>query len=115
MGFSGRDDARGTTYQRDIALREVPDEIAPAIDAAKASEAAALDGLASPLLFANRQVIIERTVALRLPAKYPWPEDAEQGGFIGYGARVVQLYREIMARQLVKLPRGAKPADLDFC
>lgn len=88
------------------------DEIAPAIDAAKKSEAGALNVLASPLIFANRQVVIERATALRLPAIYQWPELAEEGGFLGYGPRIVQLYRDIMARQLVKLLRGAKPADL---
>ncbi|MEI4927698.1 hypothetical protein Q8G50_34840, partial [Klebsiella pneumoniae] len=67
-----------------------PDEIAPAIDAAKTSDAAALNVLASPLLFANRQVIIERAAALRLPTMYQWPEVAEQGGFVGYGPRLVQ-------------------------
>jgi putative ABC transport system substrate-binding protein len=88
------------------------DEIAPAIDAAKKSEAGALNVLASPLLFAGRQVVIERAAALRLPAIYQWPEEAEDGGFIGYGPRIVSLFRDIMARQLVKLMRGAKPADL---
>jgi putative tryptophan/tyrosine transport system substrate-binding protein len=87
------------------------DEIAPAIDTAKASNAAALNVLASPLLFANRQVIIERAGTLRLPAIYQWPEVAEQGGFIGYGPRIVQLFRDL-ARQLVKTLRGTKPADL---
>ncbi len=37
---------------------------------------------------------------------------AEEGGFLGYGPRLVQLYRDIMARQLVKLLRGAKPTEL---
>jgi putative tryptophan/tyrosine transport system substrate-binding protein len=50
--------------------------------------------------------------ALRLPASYQWPEMAEEGGFLGYGSRVVQIYRDILARQLVKLLRGAKPGDL---
>jgi len=68
--------------------------------------------LASPLLFANRQVVIERAAGLRLPAIYQWPELAEEGGFLGYGPRLVQLYRETMARQLVKLLRGTKPADM---
>jgi putative ABC transport system substrate-binding protein len=89
-----------------------PDEIVPAIDAAKTSEAAALNVLSSPLLFANRQVIIERAAALRLPAMYQWPEMAEQGGLLAYGPRVVRLFRERLARQLVKLLRGAKPADI---
>jgi len=44
------------------------EEIAPAIDIAKASNGAALNVLASPLLFAHRQVIIERVATLRLPA-----------------------------------------------
>ena len=89
-----------------------PDEIAPAIDAAKASDVAALNVLSSPLLFANRQIIIERVAKLRLPAMYQWPEVAEEGGFIGYGPRIVQLYRDILGRQLVQLLRGAKAADL---
>jgi putative tryptophan/tyrosine transport system substrate-binding protein len=88
------------------------EEIAPAIDAAKASHAAALNILASPLLFANRKIIIERAAALRLPAIYQWPEVAEEGGFIGYGPRLIQLFRDLLARQFVKILRGAKPADL---
>ena len=88
------------------------DEIAPAIDAAKKLEVGALNVLASPLLFANQQLIIERAAALRLPAIYQWPEMAEEGGFLAYGPRLVPLYRDIMARQLVKLLRGVKPTNL---
>jgi putative ABC transport system substrate-binding protein len=88
------------------------EEIALAIDTANASDVAALNVLASPLLFANRQVIIERAVALRLPAIYQWPDVAEQGGFMGYGPRLIQLFRDVVARQLVKILRGTKPADL---
>jgi putative ABC transport system substrate-binding protein len=55
---------------------------------------------------------MERTAALRLPAMYQWPDSAEQGGFVGYGPRIGQLFREVMARQLVKILRGARPADL---
>jgi putative ABC transport system substrate-binding protein len=84
----------------------------PAIDAAKTLDAAAINVLASPLLFGNHQAIIARTGALRLPAMYQWPEVAEEGGLVGYGPRIGQLFREVMARQLVKILRGAKPADL---
>jgi hypothetical protein len=51
-------------------------------------------------------VIIERAGTLRLPAIYQWPEVAEQGGFIGYGPRIVQLFRDLLGRQLVKTLRG---------
>ena len=55
---------------------------------------------------------MQRVAALRLPAIYQFPEEAEEGGFVAYGPRLVQIFRELMARQLVKLLRGAKPADM---
>jgi putative ABC transport system substrate-binding protein len=107
-----QDAARARGVELSIHRVATPGEIAPAIDAAKTMDAAAINVLASPLLFANRQVIMERTAALRLPAMYQWPDSAEQGGFVGYGPRIGQLFREVMARQLVKILRGARPADL---
>jgi putative ABC transport system substrate-binding protein len=89
-----------------------PEEIAGAIDTAKSSGASALNVLATPLLFNNRQIILPRAATLRLPTILQAPEGAEDGSLIAYGPRFVQLYREIMARQLVMLLRGAKPADL---
>ena len=89
-----------------------PDEIAAAIEAAKRSGATALNVLASPMLHGSRQIIMQRVAELRLPAIYQWPETAEEGGLIAYGPGLVQSFREVMTRQLVKLLRGAKPADL---
>ena len=68
--------------------------------------------LASSLLSNSRAFIFDRVAALRLPTVCQWPEMAEQGGLIGYGPLIVQLYRDIMSRQLAKLLRGVKPADL---
>ena len=89
-----------------------PEEIADAIGKAQASGAVALNVLATPLLFNARKIILERVAALRLPTMYQWPETTEEGGLIGYGPRLAQLYRDIMARQLIKLLLGAKPADV---
>jgi putative ABC transport system substrate-binding protein len=88
------------------------EEIAGAIEAAKNSGAEALNVLASALLFNNRQIILTRVAALALPAIYQWPALAEEGGLIGYGSRLEQIYRDIFSRQLVKLLLGAKPADI---
>jgi putative ABC transport system substrate-binding protein len=102
--------ARGVDLSvHQVAQRE---EIGSAIDAIKAAEAGALNVLASALLYNSRAFIFDRVAALRLPAVYQWPEMAEQGGLVGYGPLIVQLYRDIMSRQLVKLLRGTKPADL---
>jgi putative ABC transport system substrate-binding protein len=89
-----------------------PEEIPAAIDAAKASGATALNVLASPVLFGSRQVVMQQATALGLPAIYQFPEQAEEGGFVGYGPRVLQVFREVMARQLAQLLRGVKPSDI---
>jgi len=87
------------------------DEIGPAIEQAKASGAEMLNVLATPLLFSSRRLIIERVATLRLPAMYQWPEMAEEGGFAAYGPRITEIYRQV-ARLIVKVLRGTKPADL---
>ncbi len=88
------------------------EEITSAINAAKASDAAAINVLSSPFLYGNRQILMQRVAALRLPAVYQWPEEAEEGGLIAYGPRIVQIFRELVAQQLVKLLRGIKAADV---
>ncbi len=91
-----------------IATRE---KIVPALNDAKKAGAEALNVLASPLLFVHGRLIIERAAALRLPAMYQWPETAEEGGLLGYGPRITQVFRQA-ARLVVKVLRGAKSADL---
>ena len=107
-----QDAARARDVEVSIHRVASAEEITAAIDAAKASDAATLNVLSSPLLYGNRQLIIDRVAALRLPAIYPWAEEAEEGGFLAYGPRIVQIFRELMAPQLVKLLRGVKPADI---
>jgi putative tryptophan/tyrosine transport system substrate-binding protein len=107
-----QDVARARGIELSIHQIAKPEEIPAALDAAKASGAAAPNVLASPVLYANRQIIMQRAAALRLPAIYEFPDEAEEGGFAGYGPRFVLVYRELMARQLVQLLRGVKPADI---
>jgi putative ABC transport system substrate-binding protein len=106
---------RNATAMHGIELSGFPvgsrEEIGAAIERAQAAGATALNVLASPLLNRYRQLIIERAAALRLAAIYEWPETAEEGGLAAYGPRFTQIYRQL-AGQLVKLLRGAKPADL---
>ena len=107
-----QDAARAHGVELSIHRIAKAEEITAAIDAAKASGAAAVNILSSPFLYSNRQIVMERVAALRLPAIYQFPEEAEEGGFVAYGPRLVQIFRELIARQLVKVLRGAKPADL---
>jgi putative ABC transport system substrate-binding protein len=87
------------------------DDIAPALDEAKAWGAEAVNFLASPMQLISRGLIFDRMMALRLPAIYQWPDMAEEGGLIGYGPRFTQVYKQ-WARQIVKILRGAKLGDL---
>ena len=88
------------------------EDVAAAIDTAKTSGSMALNILASPVLWSVRHLIMDRAAALRLPAIWQWPENAEEGGFVAYGPRVTQLARDILARQLIQLFQGIKVANI---
>jgi putative tryptophan/tyrosine transport system substrate-binding protein len=107
-----QDAARARNVELSIHRIARPEEIAAAIDAAKAWGAAALNVLASPVLFGNRQIVMQRVAALRLPAIYQFPEVAQDGGFVAYGPRLVHIFGELVSRQLGKLLRGTKVADV---
>jgi putative tryptophan/tyrosine transport system substrate-binding protein len=55
---------------------------------------------------------LQRAVSLRLATILQAPEGPEDGSLVAYGPRFEQLCREIMARQLIMLLRGTKPADI---
>lgn len=83
-----------------------------AIDAMKAAKADAVNLLASPILSTKFQHLIRDHLALRrLPAIWQWPEQAEDGGLMGYGPRINAVFDQC-ARQVAKLLGGAKVADV---
>jgi putative ABC transport system substrate-binding protein len=88
------------------------EEIAAAIDIAKTSGAEALNVLSSGMFFGFRQIIIERTLALRLPAICDQLNMAEEGGFAAYGPTWVHIAGDIFARQAIQILRGTKVADV---
>ena len=88
-----------------------PSDIPAALDEAVARGVQAVNFLATPIQQINQTLIFERMAALRLPAIYQWADTAEEGGLIGYGPRFPKVYRQ-RARQIVKILRGAKAADI---
>jgi putative ABC transport system substrate-binding protein len=87
-------------------------EIAERIDDARAIGADSIIALASPLLSDNRRTLFQIAQARQMAAIYESPEMAEQGGLLGYGARLATIYRAQLSQQMVKLLKGAKPADI---
>lgn len=51
------------------------------------------------------------TPVASLPAIHQWPEMAEAGALAGYGPSFAEVFRQ-RARMVVKVLRGAKPADI---
>jgi putative ABC transport system substrate-binding protein len=37
---------------------------------------------------------------------------AEDEGLLGYGPRIIQIYRDLVSRQVAKVLQGVKPADI---
>jgi putative tryptophan/tyrosine transport system substrate-binding protein len=103
--------ARASNTELSIHRIAKGEEIPAAIEAAKSSGDTAINVLASPMLYSNRQIIFQRVAALHLPAIYQFAEMAEEGGLLAYGPRFTQIMRDIYARQLVQLFRGAKVTD----
>jgi putative ABC transport system substrate-binding protein len=103
--------ARARRVELTVHLVERPERIVPEIEEARGAGSEALNVLASPILYARRFDIFERTAALRLPTIYQSPEFAEEGGLIGYGPRITEMFRQ-MARQLAKVLRGEKVKDM---
>ncbi len=71
----------------------------------------ALFVLASPILNAERDRIIQLTAKHRLPAIYEWPEHSDVGGMMAYGSSLAGLSRRV-AWYVERILKGAKPADL---
>jgi putative tryptophan/tyrosine transport system substrate-binding protein len=107
-----QDAARARNTELSIHRIAKGEEIPAAIEAAKSLGDTAINVLASPMLYSNRQIIFQRVAALHLPAIYQFAEMAEEGGLLAYGPRFTQIMRDIYARQLVQLFRGAKVTDI---
>jgi ABC-type uncharacterized transport system substrate-binding protein len=95
-----------------IAKAGSANEIAQHIDDAAAMGANSIIALASPLLSDNRQTMFRFALAKQMLVIYESPEIAEEGGALGYGARLATIYQTQLSQQTIKLLKGAKPADV---
>jgi putative ABC transport system substrate-binding protein len=86
-------------------------DFAVAFEAARRGGAEAMIALPEPLVFNQRDVILEFTATSHLPALYAWKEFVEAGGLISYGPNIDANYRRA-AVYVDKIHKGARPADL---
>jgi putative ABC transport system substrate-binding protein len=64
-----------------------------------------------PLIHANQKQIADFALKSRLPSMYSYRAGVDAGGFIYYGADLVNLYRRV-ASYVDRIVKGVKPADL---
>jgi putative ABC transport system substrate-binding protein len=88
-----------------------PEQIEPAIEAAKRDHADALVVGIDGLLQAMRTVIAAAAAKHRLPAIYPAKEFVDAGGLCAYGVSYPHLYLRA-ATFVDKILKGANPAEL---
>src|SRR5262249_40962388 len=93
---------------QEVRRREDLDRI---FEIAQSWRAEALNVLASPLLHALRQPIIDQAAVHFLPAIYQWEESARAGGLMSYGPVRRDVYQAI-SRQLERVLKGSPPAEL---
>ena len=88
-----------------------PDALEDAFQLAQKERTQALNVLASPLLAAYSQRIVDLAAKGRLPAIYQWREHVQAGGLMSYGPVLLETWRQtgLLVGRVLK---GAKPADL---
>jgi len=88
-----------------------PEDVEPALEAMKADGVAAVNMLASPLLFQSRERMFAKAKALRLPSIYQWPEGTKEGALMAYGPDYAETFGR-WGRLAGKVLRGAMPREL---
>jgi putative ABC transport system substrate-binding protein len=106
-------DAAARTLQlqlQSVGIRS-PNELAGAFFAMVRQDAEAVLIFPSPMLYGERRRIADLALRYRLPSMSVDREFAQVGGFMAYGASIIDLVRR-SAIYVDKILKGAKPADL---
>jgi putative ABC transport system substrate-binding protein len=88
-----------------------PDEFERAFFDIAKGHADALFEFPSPMLYQERQLLVDLAEKYRLPAMYNAREFVQVGGLISYGANIPELNRRAVI-YVDKILKGAKPSDL---
>ena len=100
---------RMTTQVHEVRAAE---EFEPVFEAIAKTKPDALAVLADrPFFFSNRAHIVRLAARHRLPAIYPFPEFAEDGGLVYYGPSFVDMFRRA-GTYVDRILKGAKPGEL---
>jgi putative ABC transport system substrate-binding protein len=91
-----------------------PADLAPAFESAAAQGAEAVLALSSPVFASARKEIAALAIKHRLPAMMPFPNFADDGGFMAHGPHLTSMFRqagEVMAKVLKGVPPETLPIE----
>jgi putative ABC transport system substrate-binding protein len=103
--------ARAMHLELDIAEVRALDELDTAMVTASRNNVGALVMLSTPIIGGSSKRLADFALQRRLPAVTLFPDFARSGGLMGYGPNIHDGYRQT-ARMVVKVLKGARPADL---
>ena len=106
---------RSTAQSLGFEIRQVEVRSAGEFDAAFAEivrdRPDALLVVTDPMVFANREKIVQFTIQQKLPAVFEYKAFADMGGMMSYGASMAEQWRRA-AYYADKILKGAKPGDM---
>ncbi len=91
-----------------------PKDLEPALQLANKARAGALLVLSSPVFNAFRKQIADLATRHRLPTIMPFPGFAEDGGLMGYGPHLLEMFRQAgthVVKVLNGVPAGEIPVE----
>ena len=94
-----------------IDLGEQPYDYAKSLTSVPQPYHGALLVMVSPVVFRDRQHLVDFTLVGKIPSIYALREFADAGGLISYGANISVLF-ERAAEYFDRIAKGAKPAEL---
>jgi putative ABC transport system substrate-binding protein len=103
--------ARALGVRLQVVEARASEDFARAFSEMAEARAGALTVWATPVFVVERRRLIELAAKNRLPAISEFREFVEDGGLMSYGPSLSDLYRRA-ATYVVKILKGAKPADL---
>jgi putative ABC transport system substrate-binding protein len=105
--------ARTLGVQVQLLRARTPEELAPAFEAAVKARAEALLVLVSPMFGGNRPAFASLAARHRIPTMYANKTFVESGGLLSYGPSADEQSK-LVAGQIDKVLKGARPANLPF-
>jgi putative ABC transport system substrate-binding protein len=102
---------RAMSLEIQVTDARLPEQYPDAFAGITRAGATAVFVTTDPILWSNRERIMQLAARHRLPAMYEWPEIVEAGGLLSYGPSLAEVNTRVAA-YVDRILKGARPADM---